>query len=112
MQNLETIRSIRLAELETAMQFFPRKGRVLELGAGAGWQAAELSRNGFEVVALETAGNHYAGKPAFPLTAYDGYSIPAADSEFDVIFSSNVLEHVDNLQCLLKETRRVLKNNG
>jgi SAM-dependent methyltransferase len=112
MQNLELIRSIRLAELDVALRFIPPGARVLELGAGAGWQALALADSGFEVVALETTANHYPGQTVFPLMEYDGYSIPSEASCFDVVFSSNVLEHVPDLQRLLRDTHRVLRDEG
>lgn len=112
MQNPDLIREIRLEELAVAVQFFPPRARVLELGAGAGWQARALADSGFEVVALETAANHYPGQAVYPLLEYDGYSIPGDTSCFDVVFSSNVLEHVPDLQRLLLDTNRVLRDQG
>jgi SAM-dependent methyltransferase len=38
--------------------------------------------------------------------------IPYRNDQFDLIFSSNVLEHIDDLDGILRETRRVLKADG
>ena len=43
---------------------------------------------------------------------YDGKAIPFADKHFDAIFSTEVFEHVFNLEEMLKELNRVLKQNG
>lgn len=40
---------------------------------------------------------------------YDGQNLPFVDDFFDVVFSSNVLEHVPDLSALHLEIRRVLK---
>jgi len=39
-------------------------------------------------------------------------SFPLADNEFDSVFSTEVFEHVFNLEHVLRELRRVLKING
>lgn len=43
---------------------------------------------------------------------YDGVCLPFADSEFDAVFSSQVLEHVPNIYSSLKEIHRVMKPGG
>jgi SAM-dependent methyltransferase len=43
---------------------------------------------------------------------YDGKTIPFEDDRFDAIFSSEVFEHIFNLEEILKELNRVLKVNG
>ena len=43
---------------------------------------------------------------------YDGKTIPFEDNSFDAILCTEVLEHVFNIEDLLKEFNRVLKENG
>jgi ubiquinone/menaquinone biosynthesis C-methylase UbiE len=43
---------------------------------------------------------------------YDGCSIPFGDNTFDAVFSSEVFEHVFNLEEILPEINRVLKQDG
>lgn len=43
---------------------------------------------------------------------YDGKTLPFGENEFDSIFSSEVFEHVFNLDEILEELRRVLKPGG
>ncbi|MES2662044.1 MAG: class I SAM-dependent methyltransferase [Pseudomonadota bacterium] len=43
---------------------------------------------------------------------YDGKEIPFPDEYFDIIFSTSVLEHVENLNMSLQEISRILKKDG
>lgn len=43
---------------------------------------------------------------------YDGNIIPFEDNYFDAIFSSEVLEHVENIDEILRELYRVLKKDS
>ena len=110
--SLQHRRSVRKVELERAMQFFGLGRRVLEIGAGAGWQANMLTSKGYQVTALDIPDSNYAAVRERHITIYDGVHIPAPDRYFDVIFSSNVLEHVTDLHALQEEMFRVLKPGG
>ena len=71
--------------------------RILEIGAGTGEQARALADRGFEVTAVEIASSRYATERAFPIVDYDGRTLPIPDRSVDIVFSSNVLEHVSDL---------------
>jgi predicted SAM-dependent methyltransferase len=43
---------------------------------------------------------------------YDGQRIPFGDDSFDVVFSSNVLEHIPHVDAFQQEIHRVLKPGG
>lgn len=43
---------------------------------------------------------------------YDGKKLPFSDNCFDCLFSSEVIEHIDNLSDILVELNRVLKKDG
>jgi SAM-dependent methyltransferase len=103
---------IRMLELETILPLFPPGARILEIGGGTGRQALELSRRGFEVTAIDLALSSYAARRVFPVIDYDGATIPLPDASVDVVFSSNVLEHVDDLAHMHSEIRRLLAPNG
>ena len=40
------------------------------------------------------------------------YKIPFNDERFDIVISDNTIEHVNNLEQYVSESRRVLKRNG
>ncbi len=103
---------IRRAELESVREHFPPDTRVLEIGGGSGFQAAMLSSWGCDVVSIDLTGRKTAHANHFPVQDYDGKNIPFPDQSFDLVFSSNVLEHVQSLAVLLKEMKRVLKPDG
>jgi SAM-dependent methyltransferase len=68
-----------------------------------------LSESGFDMTATDPA-------PREPLKynvqQMNGYDIKFEDSSFDIILSSNVLEHIDDLPKAFTEMKRVLKPGG
>ena len=112
MFSIQFLNELRAAEIAKIVGYFPRGARVLEIGAGTGRQASEIRRCGFDVEAIEISASNYSQDRLFPVTEYDGRTIPFSDNSFDVVFSSNVLEHVRELSHLHGEIRRVLKPGG
>jgi SAM-dependent methyltransferase len=106
------LNTLRKAEIDRIVTFFEPQARVLEIGAGTGEQALELKRRGVDVIAIELADSNYALNRQFPIIDYDGKHIPLPDASVDIVFSSNVLEHVPNLSQMHAEIRRVLKPSG
>jgi ubiquinone/menaquinone biosynthesis C-methylase UbiE len=109
---IDHINLIRSAELESILPFLGPGKRILELGAGTGRQALELSRLGFDVTAIDLAASDYAAERLFPIVEYDGTTIPFEEGSFDVVLSSNVLEHIGDLPAMHREIRRVLTPQG
>ena len=101
--------NVRRVELELIADELKTTDHVLEIGGGSGYQAAAISGYVENCVSIDVA---LHPEPRFPVLLYDGVTIPFGDSTFDVIFSSNVLEHVKNLDALLDECARVLKPGG
>ena len=112
MFSYEHIDKLRTAEIERVVPYLPIGAHVLEVGAGTGRQAVELQRRGFDVKAIEMANSNYAERRVFPIIDYDGATIPLPDASVDVVFSSNVLEHVPDLTRIHAESRRVLRPGG
>ncbi len=112
MFSIAHLNALRAAEIERVVRWFPRGARVLEIGAGTGQQSRDLAARGFAVEAIELADSTYAGDRLFPITDYDGRHIPFPDRSFDIVYSSNVLEHVPDLVQLHNEIRRVLRPDG
>jgi SAM-dependent methyltransferase len=109
---LDHLDAIRVAEIDKIAPFFPVGARILEIGAGTGKQALELQRRGFAVTAIEIADSNYAAQRVFPIKDYDGRTFPLLDASVDIVFSSNVLEHVPDLARKHAEIRRVLAPGG
>ena len=86
--------------------------KILEIDAGAGWQARCLSEVGYSVEAIDIAQSEYYGARVWPVRQYDGAHIPFPDQYFDIVYSSNVLEHIPQLSEFQKEMQRVLRPNG
>ncbi|MGI0025415.1 MAG: class I SAM-dependent methyltransferase [Nitrososphaera sp.] len=84
---------------------------ILEIGAGTGWQARLLSERGFRVEAIDIKIPPKRGL-FWSVKTYDGKHIPFGDSSFDVVFSSNVLEHIPRAEIFQDEITRVLKPHG
>jgi SAM-dependent methyltransferase len=91
--------------------------RVLDLGCGAGRFIAALQEAGADPVgvelaeaALERARHNVPGAELHPLAA-DG-AIPLEDATVDLVWCSEVLEHVPDTAGLLSEVRRVLRTGG
>lgn len=103
---------LRRHEIEIVQDWFQPGMRVLDLGGGSGFQASVLASRGCEVLSIDLADRPPSPHVYYPVQAYDGHHIPAPDASFDVVFSSNVLEHIQPLAPILDETRRVLKPEG
>lgn len=106
------LENIRLYELNLVMNDLNKKDSILEIGAGAGWQAKALSDNGYSVSAIDVENTNYKEEQIYSVIDYDGYTIPFDDNSFDIVFSSNVLEHIPHIVEFQEEIRRVLKDDG
>lgn len=109
MGHLERIRE---QELLTIRHLIPRGSRILEIGGGNGFQASLLYAWGYTVNSIDIITGSKAAQKYYPVTEYDGANIPFADASFDIVFSSNVLEHVRDLKNMFKEIRRVMRPDG
>lgn len=95
-----------------------RGRRVLDLGCGAGYGAAHLSRAARALTALDLAPDAVAyAKETFPgkAVAYivgNASKLPFASASFEVVVCFEVIEHLRDQQALLAEVRRVLTPGG
>jgi SAM-dependent methyltransferase len=110
--DIQHLNSVREAELGLIRHEFPAQARLLEIGGGTGEQALRLSRLGYKVTSIDLATSRYGNERVFPIIEYDGRHIPFPDKSFDIIFSSNVLEHIADLDGIHREFRRVLVPQG
>lgn len=116
--HLRFLQTVRAYELDRALAHFPSADNgetsrtVLEIGAGTGQQAKSIEDRGYAVVAIDLPSSHYRDDRVYGVLDYDGRNIPMANGSADVVFSSNVLEHVCEIDAFLDETRRVMAENG
>jgi SAM-dependent methyltransferase len=91
--------------------------RVLDLGFGSGWFTAELVRVGAAPIGIEVANaaveRAHARHPGvdFRLAPIDG-PLPLEDCSFELVWASEVIEHVADTARWLSEGRRVLVPGG
>jgi TDG/mug DNA glycosylase family protein len=75
-----------------------RGGRVVDLGCGPGWYAAQFKARGFNVVTLDIAMAmlEHVGRraPAAPRVCGDLAALPFADRSFDAAWAANCYVHV------------------
>ncbi|RYE26970.1 MAG: class I SAM-dependent methyltransferase [Sphingobacteriaceae bacterium] len=91
--------------------------KVLEVGAGDGSILYYLDQQQFapELYAIEISESGVKHIKSRNLTSvkevqvFDGYHIPYADQEFDLVILAHVLEHVEFERMLLRELKRVAR---
>ncbi len=110
----------RIAEELKVLKPWLNKGPVLEFGSGAGAVVSILKRWGVDVYGVEYSRQMIAQTclrdDTMPLVQADGLNLPFADCSFPVVFLwGNTLGPVPreiNRHLMLKEARRVLKQDG
>jgi ubiquinone/menaquinone biosynthesis C-methylase UbiE len=110
--SLELRQAIREYEVERVIPLIPKGSRILEIGAGAGWQAKRLAEEGFDTTAIDIENSSLAQHSVCDILLYDGDTLPYPDHFFDVVFSSNVLDHIPHVREFQQEIQRVLKPTG
>ncbi len=106
---LDHLLSIRLYEIMQVLPYIKKQAKILEIGAGSGFQAKVLSEHGFQVEAVDIQKSQYE---FYPVKLYNGQNLPYQDRSFDIVFSSHALEHIRDIQRSLREIKRVLKDDG
>jgi ubiquinone/menaquinone biosynthesis C-methylase UbiE len=100
----------------------PISGRILEAGTGKGHFALALARAGHSFVTFDISQDeqqcaklniaHFGFEKHVDFRIEDGEHTSFADGEFDVIFSVNVLHHLEHAYRVLNEFIRILSPNG
>ena len=96
---------------------YPRDSAVLEIGAGGGFTLRKLRERGFtRLIASDLAPTAVVALrerlPGVPVVAADAAALPFAAECFDVVLSTDLIEHVPDLDRHLDEVRRVLRPGG
>lgn len=111
--NNETLwwEKIRMEELETALELFSNEKNldILEIGGRDGFQANIISKKGHKVTSVDI-------NPLSPqihlVQKGDITKLDFADNSFDLIYSSNMLQEIHNIDKAFMEMKRVLKKDG
>jgi SAM-dependent methyltransferase len=101
--------------VQQVAEFCDLTGRtVVDVGGGGGWFTEAFRARGAHSYLFEpdlTELNRRATVPAGAVVA-DGYWLPVRDGGADVVFSSNVLEHVPDPMGLIEEMIRATRPGG
>ena len=106
-------------------EFFPRYGRILDIGCGCGRTTIPLSQKGYEVVGIDISRGMIEGaikaarnskQADLGLLVADACTLCFSDNSFDgILFSYNGLSEVygqHSKEGILREISRVLKEGG
>jgi SAM-dependent methyltransferase len=86
------------------------KGRLMDFGCGSKPYKSLFTVDEYVGVDFENPGHPHLNEQIDMF--YDGKKIPFQDGQFDSVFSSEVFEHIFNLEEILKEINRVMKVSG
>jgi SAM-dependent methyltransferase len=85
-------------------------GKLMDFGCGSKPYQSLMKVNEYVGVDFDSQGHSHREEQIDVF--YDGKFLPFPDNTFDCIFSSEVFEHIFNLEEIMKELYRVLKPNG
>lgn len=104
---------------------YNKSSRILEIGGGLGLAHIWLQSNGYDIISLEPSGtgyeyNYIIGQALIKKMGLDPnrwLSLKANEAHlcnksFDLIFSFNVLEHLDDLFSSLRSMSKVMNSGG
>ena len=88
-------------EISIIQSFLPTKNsKILEIGAGNGYQSSIFESLGYFVTSIDLEPK----KPQyFSVQKIQSEKLDFNDNEFDVVFSSNVIAHVENKSIFFEE---------
>ncbi len=102
-----------------AIDYFPKEGRILELGTGQGGDAMFFDRQGYEVIATdfsdEAIKNAKDRAPAIRFMKMDMAQVFRSwDFDFDIVYSHMALHYFDaeTTKKIFEEIHRVLRKDG
>lgn len=104
--------------IEEVIASCPQRGRILDIGTGAGLAARRFFETGWDVTATGYDMDAYLKQSPLPtgirvvpdVDICDAHQFE--DASFDAIWCAHVLEHISNTGLALEELRRLLKPDG
>jgi len=110
-RDTEWLQFIRNAEFAKVLTKFPIKKniKVLEIGGGDGFIAKKIHDQGYEITSIDQIPKY---PQYFPVTKGNASELNYEDEKFDIIFSSHVIAHINEIELFFDECKKVLKKNG
>lgn len=116
-------KNIRDIEWNSIVSNVPERSKFLDVGCGAGYSMTLAeSEKKCEVFGVDPDpsahgvnrnwGNSSKDESLHTILKGNGEELPFAASSFDVVYSSHVLEHVNDETTFLREMKRVAKDDG
>jgi len=84
----------------------PKAKKLLDFGCGEGQHKNQIRKLGFKWFGVDIRCN------VKDSVVYDGINLPFKENSFDIIFTSQVIEHLEFPDLTLNEVGRVLKERG
>ena len=108
------------AVLLEQLKIDPRGKQTLDVGCGGGLLAEEFARLGCCVTGVDPSepslvvARDHAQQEGLTIDYRTGFGecLPFADASFDIVYCCDVLEHVKDLEMVISEIARVLKEGG
>lgn len=86
-------------------------GNLLDFGCGSK-PYKKLFKNCSKYIGVDIENDGHSHEDDIIEYYYDGRKLPFERDSFDSVFSSEVIEHIDNIEEILDELNRVLKKGG
>jgi ubiquinone biosynthesis O-methyltransferase len=103
---------------EALKKEIPEKGRVLDVGCGNGVISRHLGQFGYDVLGIDISQKTIdvaRSKNTLPNVRFEAISaeaLTAAGEKYDAVICSEVLEHLDHPEKLLRVIYDTIKDNG
>lgn len=97
-------------EINIILKYLPKNSlKILEIGGGDGYQANMLSKLNYDVTSIDL---NPKTPQFFNVKKIYSTKLDFPNESFDIIFSSNVIPHIKDLESIFSETKRILKKDG
>tara|TARA_B110000196_G_scaffold115443_1_gene100448 strand:- start:781 stop:1569 length:789 start_codon:yes stop_codon:yes gene_type:complete len=102
---------IRNEELTTALEAFTdqKNLKILEIGGRDGYQAKLISKKDYDVTSIDI---NPIDPQFFPVQKGTISQLKFQENSFDIIYSSNMLQEIQNIEETFKEMKKILKKDG